>query len=199
MLRGMIANPPRPELWTRTAALLAILRRLIFRAGPEGFAAIAAEARAHLAAATALVRRYIHVLAGDLSLPPLGSPRATPPEGQAAPTHLQRREALFCLTEEGRPAGLRGAGGEPDPVSLQWALMTEALRRLGAVMADPSRHALRLARHLRRNWSAPLRALPVPGHILRRLPPSLDALLSRLDQLARPQDWAGIDPCADTS
>jgi hypothetical protein len=38
-----------------------------------------------------------------------------------------------------------------------------------------------------------LRDLPVPWHIIRRIPPALDVLLLRADQIARPLAWAGLD------
>ena len=49
---------------------MAILRCLLRGRAPEAFASILAEARALLAAATAMVRRYIHALAADFLLPP---------------------------------------------------------------------------------------------------------------------------------
>ncbi|WP_353256830.1 hypothetical protein [Hyphomonas sp.] len=69
----------------------------------------------------------------------------------------------------------------------------EAAQRLVAVMANPAPHALRLARALRRLTGEALRELAVPWHIIRRIGPALDTLLLRLDQLARPKAWAGID------
>jgi len=185
---------PRPELWTRAAAFLAVLRRLITLAGPEGFAAIAAEARWRLAAASALVRRYIHILAADIALPP-PAPARPAPEGATPPRAARRyHETPFRLIEEARPsAGQSREASEPDPSEFRWALAAEAVRRLCAVMADPRPHALRLARFLRQRITAALRALPVPHHILRRLPPEIDALLCRFDQAARPEAWAGLD------
>ena len=189
----MLEDAPRPELWTRIAALLGALRTLLLGAAPHLFAGIALEARAQLAAANALVRRYLHVLAADLTLPP---PAVGVPEKNSnkTPTGLQRsHEPLFRLTEEARLSSSSGKSQERDPPELQWALMVEAVRRLRAVLNDPRRHALRLARLIRRRGRAALRALPVPAHILRRLPPWTDALLCRLDQEARPEDWAGLD------
>lgn len=61
---------PRPDLWSRAALVVAMLRRLLRACAPEAFVSISAEARALLAAATAMVRRYIHALAADISLPP---------------------------------------------------------------------------------------------------------------------------------
>ncbi|MFN4102531.1 MAG: hypothetical protein ACK4GT_22445, partial [Pararhodobacter sp.] len=185
---------PRPELWTRAAAFLAVLRRLITLSGPDRFAAIAAEARWRLAAATALVRRYIHILAADIVLPPPAPAR--PVQETAAPSAAPRRyrETPFRFIEEARFAASQSCGpSEPDPPEFQWALAAEAVRRLVAVMANPRPHALRLARFLRQRITAVLRALPVPHHILRCLPPEIDALLCRFDQAARPEAWAGLD------
>ncbi|MFN4025538.1 MAG: hypothetical protein ACK4MQ_11960 [Hyphomonas sp.] len=188
----MLDDAPRPELWTRIAALLGALRTLLMGAAPHLFAGIAREARAQLAAANALVRRYLHVLAAELTLPPaVGVFSGT---STKTPATLQRsRETLFRLTEEARPSSPSSKSQERDPPELQWALMVEAVRRLRAVLNDPRRHALRLARLIRRKGRAMLRVLPVPAHILRRLPPWTDALICRLDQEARPADWAGLD------
>lgn len=41
----MMHHQPGPELWTRASTFLAVFLRLITLSGPEGFAAIAAEAR----------------------------------------------------------------------------------------------------------------------------------------------------------
>lgn len=189
----MDITAPRPELWTRIAALLGALRALLMGTAPQMFAGIASEARAQLAAANALVRRYLHVLAAELTLPPpaIGVPSEN---SNKPPTGAQRsREALFRLSEAARPSSSSARSQAHDPPELQWALMTEAVRRLRAVMRDPERHALRMARLIRRTGRAALRVLPVPAHILRRLPPWTDALLCRLDQAARPEDWEGMD------
>ena len=189
----MDITAPRPELWTRIAALLGALRTLLRGAVPEHFAKIAAEARAQLIAATALVRRYIHVLAADILLAerPVGAPaknsNETPKKAQS------RREALFCLIEETCPARATSKSDGADTPFVQWALMMEAARRLALVLNHPEKHALRLARMLRRRKGRVLKDLPVPGHIIRRLPPWTDALLLRLDEEARPEDWAGIN------
>ena len=60
-------------------------------------------------------------------------------------------------------------------------------------MANPAPHALRLARFQRRLGPAPLRDLPVRWHVIRRLGPVMDALLTCLDQAARPWAWEGLD------
>lgn len=183
---------PHPELWTRIAALLGALRLMLRGAVPELFGSIANDARAQLIAATALVRRYLHVLAGEIALP-ARAVGENPANSRETPTRHQSRETLFRLTEEGRNARPPSDAGTPDTPFLQWALMMEAARRLSLVLNNPQKHALRLARLLRRRAGETLRTLPVPAHILRRLPPWTDALLCRLDEAARPQAWAGLN------
>ena len=179
--------------------LLVALRRLLQAAAPEAFAAIAAEARWRLAAATALVRRYIHVLAADISLPPVRLLARPSPTDQPPPGQRRWQERRFPLIELARLARGGGPVAAPDPPALQWALLMEAAARLCRVMADPQPHARRLARTLRRQDSAPLRDLPVPAPILRRLPPAVDILLCRLDAAARPAAWKPIEAALDTS
>jgi hypothetical protein len=181
---------PRPELWTRAAALVLALRRLLGGCAPDAFASIAAEARLRLSVAAALVRRYIHVLAAEMVLAPLRPARPVP-DRPARPRLW--RAPLFALTEEVRSARTRLPARTPDPPALQWALIAEAVSRLGAVLADPQPHARRLARRLRRGKGASLRDLPVPAPVLRRLAPETDALLCRFDRAARPSVWATID------
>lgn len=182
---------PRPDLWYPLAQLLAALRLLLRTAAPEGFAAIARDARAQLAALTALVRRYIHILAAEIILPPLRT-EAPPTDKPARPVSSSRpRRALFQLLE------VPGARSQPsageDPPALQWALLVEAAARLAAVLADPAPHARRLARRFGTLLVPGLRDLPVPWHITRRLDPAIDTLLCAFDQAARPQAWAGLD------
>ncbi|MFN4186374.1 MAG: hypothetical protein ACK4M6_16780, partial [Hyphomonas sp.] len=105
-----------------------------------------------------------------------------------------RREATFRLTELISISKGSSASDGADTPFIQWALMFEAARRLNAVLADPQKHALRLARLLRRRKGETLKTMPVPGHILRRLPPWIDALLCRLDEEASPAAWAGNNP-----
>lgn len=193
MLSAMDITALRPELWTRIAALLGALRTLLRQAVPEHFASIAAEARLQLITATALVRRYIHALAGEITLPeprPVGISRK--PSNETPGKLQRRREALFCLIEETCPARHAAKSDGADTPFVQWALMMEAARRLALVLSHPEKHALRLARMLRRRKGRVLKDLPVPSHILRRLPPWIDALLCRLDEAARPEPWAGI-------
>ena len=194
ILGAMDITAPRPELWTRIAALLGALRALLREAVPEHFHRIAADARAQLIAATALVRRYIHVLAADITLPaprPVGAPAKNSNETPRA--RQPRREALFCLIEQAHPASRPSKSDGTDTPFVQWALMMEAARRLALVLNHPEKNALRLARMLRRRKRATLKALPIPGHILRRLAPWTDALILRLDEEARPEAWAGIN------
>ena len=178
-----------PEFWYPIARLLSALLRAT---APEAFAGIAKEARAQLIAITALVRRYIHVLAAELVLPP---PRARPPstEDNSKPATARRgaRAPLFPLIES--PARSGGGGEGEDPPALQWALLMEAAARLVGVLANPAPHARRLARRFGTMLHAGLRESPVPWHIIRRVGPGIDTLLLRLDQAARPQAWAGMD------
>jgi hypothetical protein len=189
----MDITAPRPELWTRIAAFLGALRTFLRGADPEKFGKTAATARAYLIAAAALVRRYIHVLAAELSLPPLPVGVSQKTSNQI-PTKLQpRREAPFRLTELVDTLKRASKPGGTDTPFTQWALMMEAARRLAIVLNHPEKHALRLARLLRRKARPTLKDLPVTASVLKRLTPWADALLQRLDEEARPEDWAGIN------
>ncbi|MFN3911503.1 hypothetical protein [Hyphomonas sp.] len=182
---------PRPDLWYPLAQLLAALRTLLRAAAPDAFAAIARDARAQLAVLTALVRRYIHILAAETPLPPLRT--AAPPTDRktSAPAPRRDRRALFQLLELPAAPGRPGSG--EDPPALQWALLIEAAARLAAVLADPAPHARRLARRFGTLLVPGLRELPVPWHVTRRLAPEVDTLLCAMDQAARPLAWAGIN------
>lgn len=79
------------------------------------------------------------------------------------------------------------------PPELQWALISEAAMRLVEVLRDPARYVRRLARGRESGNPAPLRVLPLRWAALRRLGAGADASLTRLDQMARPAAWAGID------
>jgi hypothetical protein len=182
---------PRPDLWSRAALVVAMLRRLLRACAPDAFASISAEARALLAAATAMVRRYIHVLAADIRLPPARDLRCTDALSPNAPSARSANDYLFPLAEH--PGGRASLNCPPEPPALQWAILWEAAARLAAVMANPAPHALRLARFQRRQGPAPLRDTPVHWHVIRRLDPVMDALLTRLDQAARPWAWEGLD------
>lgn len=183
---------PYSEFWYPIARLLSALRALLRATAPEAFAAIAKEARAQLIAVTALVRRYIHVLAAELVLPP---PRVKPPSTEEKPkpssAQMGGRAPLFALIESPARPGGRSEG--EDPPDLQWALLMQAAERLVRVLANPAPHARRLARRLGTLLDAGLREVPVPWHIIRRVGPGIDTLLLRLDQAARPQAWAGLD------
>lgn len=181
-----------PEFWYPIARLLSALRALLRATAPDAFAAIAKEARAQLIAITALVRRYIHVLAAELVLPP---PRIRTPstEDEPKPAAARRgsRAPLFPLIET--PARSGGGGEGEDPPALQWALLTQAAERLVSVLANPAPHARRLARRFGTLLHAGLRESPVSWHVIRRVGPGIDTLLLRLDQAARPHAWAGLD------
>ncbi len=188
----MTQSRPHPELWTPIAQLLAALRALLRATAPEAFAGIALSARAQLIALTALVRRYIHVLAADLILPQRRPPApAAVHPGPPAPRPRSTPRYLFPLIEVPAGASRRSAG--EDPPELQWALLLEAAARLAEVLANPAPHARRLARRFGTLLVPGLRDLPVPWHVVRRLGPAMDNLLMRLDQAARPQAWAGLD------
>lgn len=181
-----------PEFWYPIARLLSALRALLRATAPEAFAAIAKEARAQLIAISALVRRYIHVLAAELVLPP---PRVRPPSTEEKPksSSAQRgnRAPLFPLIEN--PTRSDGGGDGEDPPALQWALLMQAAEQLVRVLANPAPHARRLARRFGTLLHAGLGDLAAPWHIIRRVGPGIDTLLLRLDQAARPQAWAGMD------
>jgi hypothetical protein len=180
---------PHPELWYPIAQLLAALRALLRAAAPEAFAEIALDARAHLAALTALVRRYIHILAAGIILPP---PQIRPPAERRPSRAGASRSYLFPLIETPARSKSAATGGEAPP-QLQWALLMQAAARLAAVLANPAPHARRLARRFGTLTVPGLRDLAVPGHMIRRVGPVIDTLLIRLDAAARPQAWAGLD------
>ncbi len=182
---------PHPDLWYPIAQLLAALRQLLRATAPEAFAQIALDARAHLAAITAMVRRYIHILAADITLPPRAISPPTDHLAERTRSRGGRRDYLFPLIES--PSKPSRATLGKDPPELQWAILMEAAQRLVSVMANPAPHALRLARALRRCTGEALRELPVRWSVIRRIGPVVDTLLLRLDQLARPKAWAGID------
>lgn len=179
-----------PDFWYPIAALLSALRTLLRATPPEAFAAIALGARAQLAAVAALVRRYIHILAADLALPPLG-PLPPLPDEPASGAHGCARRYRLPLIEQA--AGRSSGGAGEDPPDLQLALLLEAADRLAEVLSNPAPHALRLARRLRRHVGEALRELPVPWHVIRRVGPYVDTLLNRLDAAARPEAWEGLD------
>ncbi|MEQ9505665.1 MAG: hypothetical protein RLO80_05300 [Hyphomonas sp.] len=186
----MTQTRPHPEFWYPIAELIVALRKLLRAAAPETFAQIALDARAHLAAITAAVRRFIHVLAAELCLPAL-APLPPLPDVPAEGGGLSSGRYRFPLIE--RPARRTGGGEGEDPPELQREILLEAVQRLADVMNDPAPHAMRLARFLRRFTGLALRDLPVPWHVIRRIGPFIDTLLIRLDAAARPEAWEGID------
>lgn len=194
MLRAMTQGRPYPDFWYAIAGLLSALRKLLRAARPEAFGAFALDARAQLAAITALVRRYLHVLAADIHLPP-PRPHAPSADNAAAGSGSAAKAYRFPLFEKASAGA--GAGSGEDPHGVQYALLLQAADRLVAVLANPAPHARRLARGLQRAAWPVLRELPVPWHILRRIGPAIDNLLMDLDRAARPQAWRGIE--ADSS
>jgi hypothetical protein len=186
-----MSNAPRPDLWYPIAHLLIALRKLLRAAAPDAFAAIAREVRVQITVITAMLRRYIHVLAAEIILPPTRAPR---PQAEHAERPRAARKAeryLFPLLEI--PARASCAGGSEDPAALQWAILMEAARRLAEVLANPAPHARRLARRFGTLDVPGLRDLALPWHILRQIPPWLDVLVCRYDAAARPEAWAGLD------
>lgn len=147
----MDITAPRPELWTRIAAFLGALRVFLRGVVPHKFDRVATTARAHLMAAAALVRRYIHVLAADMTLPP-PAVGVSPQSSNETPNKLQRcRDTLFRLTELIDAIKRASNSNGLDTPFVQWALMMEAARSLTLVLNHPEKHALRLARLLRRH------------------------------------------------
>ena len=186
-----MSNPPRADLWYPIAHLLIALRKLLRARAPDAFAAIAREVRVQLAVITALLRRYIHVLAADIILPP---PRAPRPQAEHPAKPRVARKAdryLFPLLELPARASCRSKG--EDGPDLQWALLIEAARRLAEVLANPAPHARRLARRFGTLTVPGLRNLALPWHILRQISPWLDVIVCQYDAKARPEAWAGLD------
>lgn len=182
---------PRPDIWSRAALVVAMLRRLLRSCAPAAFAAISSEARALLSAASAMVRRYIQALAADILLPPVRAALRADSPSRDERAFRSAIDYRFPLSEQ--PGGRASLNCPPEPTELQRAILWEAAARLAAVMANPAPHALRLARFQRRQGPEPLRDMPVRWHVIRRLGPVMDALLTRLDQAARPWAWEGLD------
>lgn len=191
-------TPPRPlpDLWQPIAQVLLALRALIRAASPDAFAAIAARVSRELRLCGALVRRYLFALAREICLPPLPArPAKTDPSKPGRVAAPGRGTPYFDPGERSaaRRTARAGAPAQSAP-GVQWALALNAAERLLSVLRDPLPAARRLAFRLAREKSPPLRELPVPAHVLRAVPPALDALLMRLDALARPDAWAGMYP-----
>ena len=86
------------------------------------------------------------------------------------------------------------APAAPANPAVDWALALHRAELLLVALRRPLPLARRLARRLARGHAPSLRDLPVPWHVLRALPPALDSLRTRLDCLARPDHWSGLDP-----
>jgi len=140
-----------------------------------------------LIALTALVRRYIHVLAADIVLAPSRPHDPQADKRQRADAGRSEDRNLFPLIETpSRPS--RASAGE-DPTDLPPIAAT----RLAEVLANPAPHARRLARRFATLLTPGPRDLPVPSHVTRRLSPQIDVLICRLDAAARPEAWAALD------
>ncbi len=186
-----MSNPPRADLWYPIAHLLIALRKLLRATAPEAFAAIARKARVQLAVITALLRRYIHLLAAEIILPPPRTARPQAEHPECPRTSRKAERYLFPLFELPARANCRSKG--EDGPDLQWALLMEAARRLAKVLANPASHARRLARRFGTLTVPGLRDLALPWHILRQIPPWLDVIVCQYDAKARPEAWAGLD------
>lgn len=175
--------------------ILLVLKALLSATAPEGFAAVSAQVHRELRFAGAYLRRYLLALARQLVLPP---PRLRAGAAPAPPGPPRERRALsfpFCLSEPPAaqtPPGARLAGA-PNP-QVDWAVALQRAEAMLAALRRPLPLARSLARQLARGAAPVLRDLAVPAWVLRALPPALDCLLTRLDCLARPDHWAGIDP-----
>jgi hypothetical protein len=190
---------PLPEFWYPVVRILLVLKSLLAATAPEVFAGLSVRVRRELAWAGAFVRRYLLALARALVLPPVR--QKTQKGAPAAPASLpdtpaRRRLARpFCLAEP--PAPQRAPGtprGEPASPHVEWALALHRTELLLAALRRTLPLAQRLARRMARGHPPLLRASAVRWHVLRALPPALDTLLTRLDCLARPDHWSGIEP-----
>jgi hypothetical protein len=185
---------PHPELWQPIATLLLALRALLRAADPGAFAALSVRALRELRLGGAMLRRYIFILAREIIVPPPRppAPRAAP---RTQPSSPRPRTFSFDPGEwppaPGTPS--HPSGAEPAP-GIEWALALNRAEALLAALRDPLPLARRLALRLAQGKAPPLRELPVPAHILRAIPPEWDALLMRLDSLARPDAWTGMHP-----
>jgi hypothetical protein len=184
---------PLPEFWYPIARVLLVLKALLAATEPGRFAAIAAHVHRELVYAGAYVRRYLLALAQDLVLAPL---RVRAPSVRSG-TRVRRRPLDRPLSLAEPPARKRPPGrprGPPSSPYVEWALALQRTETLLAALRSPLPIARRLARRLARGAPPVLREAAVPWHVLRALPPALDCLLTRLDCLARPALWSGIDP-----
>ncbi|MBA3069616.1 MAG: hypothetical protein FP825_14185 [Hyphomonas sp.] len=123
-----------------------------------------------------------------------GAPAAPKPAGRDA-IPPRRRLAGLPLTEP--PPVRRPPRARPDlPANphAEWAIALHRTEILPAALRRSLPLALRLARRLARGQPPTLRESAVPWHVLHDLSLALDCLLTRLDGLARPDAWSGIDP-----
>lgn len=192
----MSAPRPLPEFWYPLARMLLVLKALLAAVAPGAFASVSARVHRELRYAGAYLRRYLFALAREVVLPPLRQrPPSAAPAPQAASPHRRPLHTPLALAE--RPPPPRPRGDRPLPLPcppVDWAIALRRTEGLLAVLRAPMPVARRLARRLSGAGAPPLRELAVPWHVLRALPPALDCLLIRLDGLARPDAWAGLDP-----
>jgi hypothetical protein len=190
----MSPERPLPEFWYPVTRILLVLRDLLRSAQPGGYGAVAAGVHRELAWAGAYVRRYLLALARTLVLPPLRLRTPAAPEAASRP-RLRRCPLDKPLTLSEPPAPRRAPGryrGQPSPPEVEWALALQRTETLLAALRRPLPIARRLARRLARGAAPVLRALAVPWHVIRAIPPARDIILTRLDRLARPDHWRGI-------
>ena len=186
-----------PSAVTDTFALLAQLvlqvRAALRALSPFAFSENSTALKTRIAALTAMVRRYLHALAAEVSLP---MRRAVPRRDKEKPGASSRGtgERGLPLFENDRPAtgrAMRRSQGTSHPY-FEWGQAFMQIERLARALAQADRRARRLAGLLRRR-SKPLRSLPLRVHHLRRLPPELDTLLLELDRRARPELWRSLN------
>jgi len=140
------------------------------------------------------VRRYLLAVARGLVLPPL---RIRAPAAPSSTPRSRRRPLERPLPLGESPARRRNPGrqrGAPSSPDIEWALALQRTETLLAALRRPLPLARRLARRLARGEAPRLRDLAIPWHVIRALHPALDILLTRLDVLARPSLWSGLEP-----
>lgn len=191
----MSAPRPLPEFWYPLARMLLVLKALLAATAPDAFGAISARVHGELRYAGAFLRRYLLALAQGLDLAPLRArPQAPASTAPPEPRATRCRAAPFPLAElPADPRPPRGPQAAASPHA-DWAIALHRTEILLAALRAPLPIARRLARRLARGAPPVLREAAVPWHVLRALPPALDCLLTRLDCLARPDIWSGIDP-----
>jgi hypothetical protein len=187
----MSETRPLPEFWYPLARILLVLKALLAATAPEAFGAISAHVHRELRYVGAYLRRFLLALARRQTLPPL-RPRLP----SAAPEARRRSICLTARFSVSEPPVRRAPGRRsvPSPAPAEWALALSRAEAMLAILRRPLTRARRLARRLEQRGPHPLRDLAVPAHILRVIAPALDTLLMRLDCLARPDLWAGLDP-----